>query len=152
MNFTLTPGPPQPSMVFRYLRMLEGISPPLALLHSNCQATAKAFIATRAWWIYSPYFCPVMIASSSFWPDVFTRRSGQWHRHCTSRRPGWGGNCYCSYCRPKAPIFILYIEARSYTSGQGDPSQGAFVGWVFNTIRNFAPDFCSTCRWIVQYW
>lgn len=39
-------GPPQPSMVFRYLRMLEGVSPPLALTHTACQASAKAFIAT----------------------------------------------------------------------------------------------------------
>ncbi|KAH8107974.1 hypothetical protein BXZ70DRAFT_913516 [Cristinia sonorae] len=38
-------GPCQPSMVFRYLRMLEGVSPPLQLTHLNCQATAKAFTA-----------------------------------------------------------------------------------------------------------
>lgn len=40
-------GPPQPSMVFRYLRMLEGVSPALALTHTACQASAKAFVATR---------------------------------------------------------------------------------------------------------
>ncbi|KAK7035300.1 Rho-type gtpase-activating protein [Paramarasmius palmivorus] len=40
-------GPPQPSMVYRYLRMLEGVSPPLSLTHLSCQTTAKAFIATR---------------------------------------------------------------------------------------------------------
>ncbi|KAK7472610.1 hypothetical protein VKT23_000723 [Stygiomarasmius scandens] len=39
-------GPPQPSMVYRYLRMLEGVSPPLSLIHLSCQTTAKAFIAT----------------------------------------------------------------------------------------------------------
>ncbi|KAA1471694.1 hypothetical protein DENSPDRAFT_871704 [Dentipellis sp. KUC8613] len=39
-------GPCQPSMVFRYLRTMEGISPPLALSHLSCQTTAKAFIAT----------------------------------------------------------------------------------------------------------
>ncbi|KAJ6586841.1 hypothetical protein DFH09DRAFT_909712 [Mycena vulgaris] len=39
-------GPPQPSMVYRYLRMLEGISPPLSLTHLSCQTTAKAFVAT----------------------------------------------------------------------------------------------------------
>jgi len=33
-------------MVFRYLRMLEGVSPPLALTQTACQASAKAFIAT----------------------------------------------------------------------------------------------------------
>ena len=40
-------GPCQPSMVFRYLRTLEGVSPPLALSHLTCQTTAKAFVATR---------------------------------------------------------------------------------------------------------
>ncbi|KAG6813639.1 hypothetical protein H0H92_008875 [Tricholoma furcatifolium] len=40
-------GPPQPSMVFRYLRMLEGVSPPLSLTQTACQASAKAFTATR---------------------------------------------------------------------------------------------------------
>ncbi|KZV70082.1 hypothetical protein PENSPDRAFT_632169 [Peniophora sp. CONT] len=39
-------GPCQPSMVFRYLRSLEGVSPPLALTHLSCQMTAKAFVAT----------------------------------------------------------------------------------------------------------
>jgi len=39
-------GPCQPSMVFRYLRTLEGVSPPLALSHLACQTTAKAFVAT----------------------------------------------------------------------------------------------------------
>ncbi|KAI0259249.1 hypothetical protein BC834DRAFT_907168 [Gloeopeniophorella convolvens] len=39
-------GPCQPSMVFRYLRTLEGVAPPLALAHLACQTTAKAFVAT----------------------------------------------------------------------------------------------------------
>ncbi|KAF8647041.1 hypothetical protein AX16_006878 [Volvariella volvacea WC 439] len=39
-------GPPQPSMVYRYLRMLEGVSPPLSLMQTACQASAKAFTAT----------------------------------------------------------------------------------------------------------
>lgn len=43
-------GPPQPSMVYRYLRQLEGVSPPLSLTHLACQTTAKAFIATRGFW------------------------------------------------------------------------------------------------------
>ncbi|KAG5650671.1 hypothetical protein H0H81_011405 [Sphagnurus paluster] len=33
-------------MVFRYLRMLEGVSPPLSLTQTACQASAKAFTAT----------------------------------------------------------------------------------------------------------
>ncbi|TDL26245.1 hypothetical protein BD410DRAFT_764711 [Rickenella mellea] len=39
-------GPCQPSMVYRYLRGLEGVTPPLSLTHLSCQATAKAFTAT----------------------------------------------------------------------------------------------------------
>lgn len=49
-------GPCQPSMVFRYLRTLEGVSPPLALSHLTCQTTAKAFIATRTPYKHSFYF------------------------------------------------------------------------------------------------
>ncbi|KIJ39482.1 hypothetical protein M422DRAFT_32725 [Sphaerobolus stellatus SS14] len=39
-------GPCQPSMVYRYLRTLEGISPPLQLTHLACQNSAKSFTAT----------------------------------------------------------------------------------------------------------
>ncbi|KDQ15188.1 hypothetical protein BOTBODRAFT_158437 [Botryobasidium botryosum FD-172 SS1] len=39
-------GPPQPSMVYRYLRLLEGISPPLSLTHLSCQTCAKSWVAT----------------------------------------------------------------------------------------------------------
>ncbi|KAF8342194.1 uncharacterized protein EI90DRAFT_2988693 [Cantharellus anzutake] len=39
-------GPAQPSMVFRYLRQLEGVSPPLSLTHHSCQLTAKAWVST----------------------------------------------------------------------------------------------------------
>lgn len=39
-------GKAQPSMVFRYLRSLEGVSPPLALQHHSCQLTAKAWVST----------------------------------------------------------------------------------------------------------
>lgn len=33
--------------MFRYLRTLEAVSPPLSLTHLACQTTAKAFTATR---------------------------------------------------------------------------------------------------------
>ncbi|KAG6896430.1 hypothetical protein C0992_008305 [Termitomyces sp. T32_za158] len=45
-KLSLNNSPPQPSMVFRYLRMLEGVSPPLSLTQTACQASAKAFTAT----------------------------------------------------------------------------------------------------------
>ena len=44
---TYLTGPCQPSMVYRYLRTLEGVTPPLSLTHLSCQITAKAFVATR---------------------------------------------------------------------------------------------------------
>ena len=44
---TYSTGPCQPSMVYRYLRTLEGVTPPLSLTHLSCQITAKAFVATR---------------------------------------------------------------------------------------------------------
>lgn len=53
-------GPPQPSMVYRYLRQLEGVSPPLSLTHLACQTTAKAFIATRE------VICSLFCCSSKF--------------------------------------------------------------------------------------
>jgi len=59
-------GPCQPSMVFRYLRTLEGVSPPLALSHLTCQTTAKAFIATR-----TPYPPPFFFVCSLFVETVF---------------------------------------------------------------------------------
>jgi len=46
-------------MVFRYLRMLEGVSPPLALTHTACQASAKAFVATCK---FARYF-PILLLS-----------------------------------------------------------------------------------------
>ncbi|KAG8904477.1 hypothetical protein FRB99_001689 [Tulasnella sp. 403] len=39
-------GPVQPSMVYRYLRSLEGVSPPLHLLQLSCQMCAKNWIAS----------------------------------------------------------------------------------------------------------
>lgn len=45
--YLLPSGPCQPSMVYRYLRTLEGVTPPLSLIHLSCQITAKAFAATR---------------------------------------------------------------------------------------------------------
>lgn len=54
-------GPCQPSMVYRYLRNLEGVSPPLSLTHLACQTTAKAFTATRK----RPVFFPLVSVSVS---------------------------------------------------------------------------------------
>lgn len=50
-------GPCQPSMVFRYLRSLDAVSPPLSLTHLACQTTVKAFTATRAYHIISNFEC-----------------------------------------------------------------------------------------------
>ncbi len=58
MIFIWLLGPPQPSMVYRYLRMLEGVSPPLSLTQTACQASAKAFTATRMWRVTSDGYNP----------------------------------------------------------------------------------------------
>jgi hypothetical protein len=42
--------------VYRYLRTLEGVSPPLSLTHLSCQTTAKAFTATRAFPFLEGFF------------------------------------------------------------------------------------------------
>lgn len=41
-----SPGPIQPSMVFRYLRSLEGGSQTFTLTHHACQQTAKLWVST----------------------------------------------------------------------------------------------------------
>ena len=58
-------GPPQPSMVFRYLRSLEAPSPPLAMSHYSCQTHAKAWTVTRE-------FPPTGVPSESFFIYFFS--------------------------------------------------------------------------------
>jgi hypothetical protein len=62
-------GPCQPSMVYRYLRTLEGVTPPLSLTHLSCQITAKAFVATR---MRVSLFTPP-VPHRTFPPTVFDR-------------------------------------------------------------------------------
>jgi hypothetical protein len=50
---TCLTGPAQPSMVFRYLRSLEGVSPPLALTHLACQTHAKTWVEHRTYSCFS---------------------------------------------------------------------------------------------------
>jgi len=83
-------GPCQPSMVFRYLRTLEGVSPPLALSHLTCQTTAKAFIATRT--PYPPPFffvCSLFVETglntNSVRSHVLAWRAGKRYRYSTAR-------------------------------------------------------------------
>ena len=63
-------GPCQPSMVYRYLRTLEGVTPPLSLTHLSCQITAKAFVATR---MRASLFMPLATRSRAAFPTVFDR-------------------------------------------------------------------------------
>lgn len=51
-------------MVYRYLRTLEGVSPPLSLTHLSCQTTAKSFTATRG--SISGYLLEVATESPTF--------------------------------------------------------------------------------------
>ena len=67
---TYPTGPCQPSMVYRYLRTLEGVTPPLSLTHLSCQITAKAFAATR---MHAPLFHPLAPHLHSVFLIVFDR-------------------------------------------------------------------------------
>ena len=58
-------------MVYRYLRGLEGVTPPLALAHLSCQSTAKTFTATRKLAIIVTLFIGVCLAEHIF--AVFDR-------------------------------------------------------------------------------
>lgn len=105
-------GPCQPSMVYRYLRTLEGVSPPLSLMHLSCQTTAKAFISARTSRPL-PVFCPLLTLPPplcpldrrcrlrrhllhcqldpictvpSLRPHVLPGRAWQRDRHCPTRR------------------------------------------------------------------
>lgn len=49
-------------MVFRYLRQLEGVSPPLSLTQTACQASAKAFTAIRTCLVFSTIVTHLMLA------------------------------------------------------------------------------------------
>ena len=72
-------GPPQPSMVFRYLRMLEGVSPPLSLTQTACQATAKAFIVTRDDLLQATIYCCLPSPPNSVRSNVLTWCSRGWY-------------------------------------------------------------------------
>ena len=85
-------GPCQPSIVYRFLRTLEGVSPPLSLTHLACQTTAKAFTATCTSDLF-PHL-PSSICSTKFAsvrPNVLFGSAWQWHRHRSAR-------CTCRCC------------------------------------------------------
>lgn len=100
-------GPCQPSMVFRYLRTLEGVSPPLALSHLTCQTMAKAFIATRASSCPQPTDLSCFFFLNSYFISVHSVRSDvlAW---CARKRNGYcalgcARRCSCGYGECDAP-------------------------------------------------
>lgn len=68
-------------MVFRYLRQLEGVSPPLMLTHLACQTTAKAWVATRT--------LPLFVVACS---HVSSIRSNVCDWTSVSNQVGWHGH------------------------------------------------------------
>ena len=116
-------GPCQPSMVFRYLRTLEGVSPPLSLTHLSCQTTAKAFVATRASLPCLPKFQVSLIAFGlplSVRPHVLPGRAWQRHRHRAaggaSGSCGWDGDVWAS-----SPLPLLLATQRACGAAQAVP-------------------------------
>ena len=73
-------GPCQPSMVYRYLRGLEGVTPPLALTNLACQTHAKAFTITRASnFLHFPNRdIDFDFDNISVWSYVFSWGPGEW--------------------------------------------------------------------------
>ncbi len=90
-------------MVYRYLRGLEGVTPPLALTQLACQAAARAFVIARAYsFISSPHppSCPKInfVSNLRFFSlisrvysvrqDVFSGRRCAWDR-CGRAKWDW---------------------------------------------------------------
>lgn len=96
-------------MVYRYLRTLEGVTPPLSLTHLSCQITAKAFVATRMRISFRTP-CPTLTPSlsNSFRSNVLARTAWKWAKYYSSRSPEW----YHRSDRSEAPLPILYSETR----------------------------------------
>ena len=94
-------------MVYRYLRTLEGVTPPLSLTHLSCQITAKAFVATRT---RAPLPAPCSTLtpslSNSFRPNVLAGATWQRAQHDPARSSEW----YRRTDRSEAPLSILYSE------------------------------------------
>jgi len=113
-------GPCQPSMVYRYLRTLEGVTPPLSLTHLSCQITAKAFAATR---MRALLFARSRSALTPNLPDsirqnVFIGATWQRTQYDSVRSPERHNRSDWS----EAPLPILYPETRN------DPSHKAIKG------------------------
>jgi hypothetical protein len=96
-------------MVFRYLRTLEGVSPPLALSHLVCQTTAKAFIATRAY----PSLSSLKLINlmDSVRSHVLARRARQRHGYGAPRRARCGGRGHGQRDAPTPPFLVLLAQA-----------------------------------------
>lgn len=97
-------------MVYRYLRTLEGVTPPLSLTHLSCQITAKAFVATRTCASLSaPCSTLTPSLSNSFRPNVLAGATWQRAQHDPARSPEW----YRRPDRSEASLPILYSETRN---------------------------------------
>jgi hypothetical protein len=127
-------GPCQPSMVFRYLRTLEGVSPPLALSHLTCQTTAKAFIATRTPYQTTRFILRVRTfffnIHNSVRSHVLAWRAGKRYGYCAARGPR-RGCCRYGQCDAPASSFLVLLaqarEPRSTTRTATSPSRDRVV-------------------------
>lgn len=96
-------------MVYRYLRTLEGVTPPLSLTHLSCQITAKAFVATRMpSYLFIPRSALTRDLLDSFRSNVLAGAAWQWTKHDSARSSEW----HRRSDRSKAPLPVLYTETR----------------------------------------
>ena len=128
-------GPCQPSMVYRYLRSLEGISPPLALTQTSCQNTAKAFAATCKVSIY-PNIYGLTIFTSSVWSNVFSWCARKWNGYYTD------STTYSrSSARPATSVPVLFPQVVS-----------SYLFWRYLNIFLSLAIFCASCiKFLVKY-
>jgi hypothetical protein len=114
-------GPCQPSMVFRYLRTLEGVSPPLALSHLVCQTTAKAFVATRTYLQQNSFIQLFLMGfMDSLRSYVLAWCAWKWHRHGAAWCARRGGSGNGERDAPTPSFLVLLAKA-------GEPCSAAWA-------------------------
>lgn len=164
-------GPCQPSMVFRYLRTLEGVSPPLSLTHLSCQTTAKSFVASResalrylsrCVFVRSAYRCVFALSilritvcardylsnhcTHSVRPHVLPRRARQRDGHSSTRGACPRRRGQCAF-RSSPPFPLLLAAQRNHAAQQAFSRAGiaisiSLLNWGCGDLCVLPARFC----------
>lgn len=126
-------GPVQPSMVYRYLRSLEGVSPPLMLIHLSCQMFAKNWLASRtSSVIYNSCLMCLSSTSSalhvSLRSHVLSRRA-----HDATERTWCSGHTRRKWSQKTLPV--LHATRRAGEEESESHLDGPPHGWTGRCIR-----------------